>query len=74
MGACWLDAVVSRLRSDASDSIDQLTDQNSDDTTSTRRHQVAPAELEALLLTHPQVADVGVIGVQSAEEKVEVPR
>lgn len=26
-------------------------------------HQVAPAELEALLLTHPQIRDVGVVGV-----------
>ena len=25
--------------------------------------QVAPAELEALLLTHPKIADVGVVGV-----------
>lgn len=37
-------------------------------------YQVAPAELEALLLTHPMVADVGVIGVMSKEEQVEVPR
>lgn len=38
------------------------------------RHQVAPAELEALLLTHPLVVDVGVIGVWSEEERTEVPR
>ncbi|KAL7417364.1 hypothetical protein BDY24DRAFT_374655 [Mrakia frigida] len=37
-------------------------------------HQVAPAELEALLLIHERVADVGVIGVWKEEEKSEVPR
>jgi 4-coumarate--CoA ligase len=35
--------------------------------------QVAPAELEALLLTHPQIADVAVIGVAD-EESGEVPK
>jgi acyl-CoA synthetase (AMP-forming)/AMP-acid ligase II len=35
--------------------------------------QVAPAELEALLLKHPQVADVAVIGVPD-EEAGEVPK
>ena len=35
-------------------------------------HQVAPAELEALLLTHPLVADAGVIGLP-AEELGELP-
>jgi 4-coumarate--CoA ligase len=34
--------------------------------------QVAPAEVEALLLTHPKVADVAVIGVPD-EEAGEVP-
>ena len=29
--------------------------------------QVAPAELEALIVTHPAVADVAVIGVDDAE-------
>ena len=35
--------------------------------------QVAPAELEAVLLTHPSIADAGVVGVQErfdAQEKV----
>ena len=35
--------------------------------------QVAPAELEALLLTHPKVADVAVIGVAD-EEGGEAPK
>ena len=35
-------------------------------------HQVAPAELEALLLTHPLVADAAVIGLP-AEELGELP-
>ena len=34
--------------------------------------QVAPAELEALLTTHPQVSDVAVIGVESQD--TELPR
>ncbi|WWD18660.1 hypothetical protein CI109_103113 [Kwoniella shandongensis] len=36
--------------------------------------QVPPAELEALLLTHPDVADVGVIGIWSKEQATELPR
>src|SRR4029453_12452341 len=35
--------------------------------------QVAPAELEALILTHPAVADVAVIGVAD-EEAGELPK
>ena len=35
--------------------------------------QVAPAELEALLITHPAVADVAVIGVPD-EEAGELPK
>ncbi|AWB82450.1 acyl-CoA synthetase [Corynebacterium yudongzhengii] len=34
-------------------------------------YQVAPAELEALLLTHPDVADVGVVGVD--RDGLEIP-
>ncbi|KAJ3998734.1 AMP binding protein [Lentinula boryana] len=36
--------------------------------------QVPPAELESILLTHPKVADVGVIGVESTRESTELPR
>ena len=42
----------------------------------TRKHfhrQVAPAELEAVLLSHPDIDDAGVIGVPD-EEAGEVPR
>lgn len=35
-------------------------------------YQVAPAELEALLLTHPDVADVGVVGKE--RDGLEIPR
>ena len=36
-------------------------------------YQVAPAELESLLLSHPDVADVAVVGVHD-EEAGELPR
>ncbi|KAF8141258.1 AMP binding protein [Boletus edulis] len=35
---------------------------------------VAPAELEALLLQHPDVTDAAVVGVDSKEEATELPR
>jgi len=36
--------------------------------------QVPPAELESILLTHPDVADVAVIGVESMKQATELPR
>ncbi|KZT25992.1 AMP binding protein [Neolentinus lepideus HHB14362 ss-1] len=36
--------------------------------------QVPPAELESLLLQHPDIIDVAVIGVESEQEATEVPR
>ena len=35
---------------------------------------VPPADLEALLLTHPEIDDCGVIGVMSEEQATELPR
>ncbi|KAG9312087.1 AMP binding protein [Chiua virens] len=36
--------------------------------------EIPPAELEALLLQHPDVADAAVVGVESKEEATELPR
>lgn len=36
--------------------------------------QVAPAELEGLLMTHKSVADVAVVGVHDAVKHTELPR
>ncbi|KAH7420279.1 hypothetical protein BKA64DRAFT_37641 [Cadophora sp. MPI-SDFR-AT-0126] len=36
--------------------------------------QVAPAELEGVLMSHPKVADAAVVGVQDDERATEVPR
>jgi 4-coumarate--CoA ligase len=37
-------------------------------------YQVAPAELEGLLMSHPKVSDVAVVGVQDDSLATEVPR
>ena len=37
-------------------------------------YQVPPAELEALLLTHPQIADTAVVGVIDEESGEEIPK
>lgn len=37
-------------------------------------YQVAPAELEALLCTHPSIQDAAVIGLKVNEEVGEVPK
>lgn len=37
-------------------------------------HQVAPAELEAIMLTHPGIADSAVIGYHVPDEGTELPR
>lgn len=37
-------------------------------------YQVAPAELEALLLTHPDIADVAVVGVVNNRTGEEIPK
>jgi len=39
-----------------------------------KANQVAPAELEALLTSHPQLADAAVIGVWDEERQTEIPR
>lgn len=38
------------------------------------RFQVPPADLEAVLLTKDDIADVCVIGVESEEQATELPR
>jgi len=36
--------------------------------------QVAPAELEGILMAHPKVVDVAVVGVRDEQRETEVPR
>lgn len=36
--------------------------------------QVAPAELEALLISHPKIVDAAVIGIWDGEQQTEIPR
>ena len=36
--------------------------------------QVPPAELEGILITHPMIDDVAVVGIYNAEQATEVPR
>ncbi|THH08646.1 hypothetical protein EW145_g2565 [Phellinidium pouzarii] len=36
--------------------------------------QVPPAELEAILLLHPDISDAGVVGIESQAEATELPR
>lgn len=45
-----------------------------DYTSSTRRFQVPPADLEAVLLSNDDVLDVAVIGVYSKDQATELPR
>ena len=45
-----------------------------DDVGCMRRFQVPPADLEAVLLTKEDIADCGVIGVESKELATELPR
>jgi acyl-coenzyme A synthetase/AMP-(fatty) acid ligase len=39
-----------------------------------RGFQVAPAELEGVLLHHPEITDAAVIGIQHSKEESELPR
>lgn len=36
--------------------------------------QVAPAEMEAVLLSHPKIVDAGVVGVFDQSQATELPR
>jgi acyl-coenzyme A synthetase/AMP-(fatty) acid ligase len=39
-----------------------------------RGFQVAPAELEGVLLHHPDITDAAVVGIQHSKEESELPR
>lgn len=39
-----------------------------------RAWQVAPPELEAVLLSHPQIVDAAVIGIQYSKDEGQLPR
>jgi acyl-CoA synthetase (AMP-forming)/AMP-acid ligase II len=55
-------------------SLADLTFSTIQDLIKVRGWQVAPAELEAILLTHPQIINVAVIGIPVPEGTGEVPR
>lgn len=42
--------------------------------TPTQGHQIAPAELESLLMENPEVGDAGVIGIMDVYSGNELPR
>jgi len=50
------------------------TAHNTNTLNKTRSNAVPPADLEGTLLTHPEIADAGVIGVYSQKDETELPR
>jgi len=51
-----------------------VTDAENQDLVKVRGWQVAPAELEAILLSHPSVINCAVVGIPVPESTGEVPR